>query len=52
MARMVSPQLVERTAMARMTATIGATMRVSTSAGVKMVDPKVKETSNGTGTGL
>ena len=52
MARMLRPQLVERTATARATATIGATMRVSTSAGVKMVDPRVKEMSKGTGTGL
>ena len=52
MARMVRPQLVERTATASARATIGATMRVRTSAGVKMVVPKVKEMSKGTGTGL
>ena len=52
MARMVRPQLVVRTAIARTMATIGATIRVRTSAGVKMVDPRVKDRSKGTGTGL
>ena len=51
-ALMLRPQLVERTASAKVTATIGATMRVSTSPGEKMVVPRVNDRSNGTGTGL
>ena len=52
MARMDRPHGVQRTATTRARTTSGATMRVSTSAGVQMTDPRVNEMSKGTGTGL
>ena len=51
MARMDRPQLVERTATASAMATMGATIRVSTCAGVKITVPMENEMSKGTGTG-
>src|SRR5580658_5464619 len=52
MARMERPHGVVRTATARAMATIGATINVSTSPGVKMTEPRENEMSKGTGTGL
>ena len=52
MARMASPHDVKRTASTRITVTMGATMRVSTSVGVMMNGPSENDRSKGTGTGL
>src|ERR1700679_2214784 len=52
MARMDRPHGVQRTATTRARTTTGATINVSTSAGVIRTEPTVKDQSKGTGTGL